>query len=182
MMRFFSLYISIFGFGLLISCSVLPDSTTILTREVIKEGVGMHDLNIALTNQLFTERKLRLDSFIQENCIPAIIENYQKRIPDSVNYKKEFPNIVMGILPVIYQKKDSLQNVLNIQQQEIIGQLNNSFGNYTEATASLQDLIDSNIRLKNAKENASNSIFKLITKDKLDVKKIEESIEKVLKK
>lgn len=46
------------------ACVSISQSTATLTQEVIKEADDMHQLNIALVNQLFEERKLVINSFI----------------------------------------------------------------------------------------------------------------------
>lgn len=46
------------------ACVSIPQSTATLTQEVIKEADDMHQLNIALVNQLFEETKLVINSFI----------------------------------------------------------------------------------------------------------------------
>ena len=138
----------------------------------------MHTLNIALINQLFEERKDRLNSFITDTYTPALVENYQKMIPDSVNYKEQLPNILKSIIPVINRKKDSLQGLLDTQQQEIITSLNTNYITYTQATTSLQNLIDATIKVTETEENAVAKIQKLTGTSNIDFKKIEQNIEK----
>ena len=72
----------------------------------------MHQLNIALVNKLFEERKLVINSFITNQYTPSLIKKYENLLPDSLNYKEALPNIIKSIIPVINRKKDSLQNVL----------------------------------------------------------------------
>ena len=173
------LLLSVFGFFL--SCASIPNSTVTLTKGVISEGDNMHKLNIALVNQLFNERRERLNSFITNKYTPAIIERYQKLLPETLDYKKELPNIVKSIIPVINRKKDSLQNLLNQQRQKIITSLNTNFISYTKATSSLQDLINSAVKLKTTEDNVMSAINNL-TGDKLDLKKVSSSIDNMLHK
>lgn len=175
-------YLSLIISSLLISCASLPPSTSTLTKEVINEANDMHTLNIALVNQLFEERKDRLNSFITDTYTPALVENYQKMIPDSVNYKEQLPNILKSIIPVINRKKDSLQGLLDTQQQEIITSLNTNYITYTQATTSLQNLIDATIKVTETEENAVAKIQKLTGTSNIDFKKIEQNIDSTLLK
>ncbi len=166
---------------LMLACATIPSSTVTLTQEVIKEADEMHQLNIVLVNQLFEERKQVINSFITNQYTPAIIANYEKLLPDSLDYKKQLPNIMKSIIPVINRKKDSLQDVLSAQQQQqqIITGLNTNYLTYCKATTSLQNLINSAVKLKTAESDALSSIQSL-TGDSVDVKKVESSIDSLL--
>jgi hypothetical protein len=172
-------FILIVSASLLLGCVSIPQSTATLTEEVIKEADGMHQLNIALINQLFEERKQVINSFITNQYTPALINKYETLLPDSLDYKKELPNIMKSIIPVINRKKDSLQNVLSVQQQQIISNLNNNYQTYSNATATLQNLINSAVKLKSAEQDALSSIQNL-TGDNIDVKKVESTIDGLL--
>ena len=172
-------YLLVSIFSLLFSCASIPNSTVTLTEGIINEGDNMHQLNISLVNQLFNERRERLNSFITEKYTPAIIESYEKLLPQTLDYKKELPNIVKSIIPIINRKKDSLQSFLNKQEQEIITSLNANFINYTKITSSLQYLINSAVRLKTNEDHVISAIDKL-TGDKLHLKKIDNAIDSVL--
>lgn len=174
-------YLLLFLLALLTSCASIPNATSTLTKDVINNGDNMHQLNVSLINKLFNERKERLNSFITNTYTPAIIEKYQKLLPTTIDYKKELPNIIKSIIPVINRKKDSLQGLLDNQKEKIISTLNTNFISYTKASASLQNLIDSAVKLKNAEKNALSSINNL-TGNKLDFKKIENSFNNLLNK
>ena len=161
------------------ACASIPSSTVTLTQEVIKEADEMHQLNITLVNQLFEERKHVINSFITNQYTPSIIKNYEKLLPDSLDYKAALPKIMESIIPVINRKKDSLQNVLSAEQERIITSLNDNYLNYTKATTSLQNLINSAVKIKTAESDAIASIQSL-TGDKLDVKKVENTIDSLL--
>lgn len=166
---------------LFLGCVSIPPSTVTLTQEVIKEADAMHQLNIVLINQLFEERKQVINSFITNEYTPTIIKKYEALLPDTLDYKEELPNIMKSIIPVINRKKDSLQNVLGAQQQQIITRLNTNYVTYNKATVSLQNLINSAVKLKKAESNALSSIESLTGKT-IDVKKIESSIDGLLNK
>lgn len=164
-----------------LGCATIPPSTVTLTQEVIKEANAMHQLNIVLVNQLFEERKQVINAFITNQYTPAIIKKYEALLPEGLDYKEELPNIMKSIIPVINRKKDSLQNVLSTQQQQIITSLNTNYETYNSATVSLQNMINSAVKLKTQESNALSSIQSL-TGGAVDVKKIESTIDNLLTK
>lgn len=164
-----------------VSCANIPKSTPILTKNIIDEGDAMHQLNIALVNQLFTERRTRLNNFITNSYTPEVIKKYQSLLPCDVDYKKQLPNIIKAIVPVINRKRDSLQDLLLKQQQQIISGLNTNFITYAKATSSLQNLMNSAAKLETAEENALSSINNL-TGNKLNFKAIESKMDSLLNK
>lgn len=164
---------------LFLGCASIPPTTVTLTQEVIKEAEEMHQLNIILVNQLFEERKQVINAFITNEYTPTIIKKYEALLPDSLDYKQELPNIMKSIIPVINRKKDSLQNALSTQQNNIITGLNTNFTSYNKATNALQHLINSAVKLKAAENDALASIQGL-TGDSVDVKKVESTIDGLL--
>ena len=170
-----------FVIAFFLSCASLPNSTVKLSKSVIDEGDAMHQLNISLVNQLFTERRARLNNFITNKYTPAIIKKYQNLLPADVDYKKELPNIIEAIIPIINRKRDSLQDLLLNQQQKIISGLNTNFISYAKATSSLQNIINSAVKVKDAEESALSAINQL-TGNKLSFKEIESKMDSLLNK
>ena len=167
--------------SILISCASLPDATATLTKDVINEGDAMHQLNISLVNELFNEKKARLNTFIINKYTPEIIKKFQKLLPQNVDYKKELPNIIEAIIPVINRKRDSLQDILSNQQQKIVTGLNANFISYSKATSSLQNLINSAVKENKAEQNALSEINQL-TGNKLNFKQVENKLDSLLNK
>jgi hypothetical protein len=177
-MKYF--YVSVFSF-LLLSCASIPSSTVTLTKEVIKEADNMHQLNVSLVNRLFDERKEKINLFIENKYTPTLLKKFEGLLPDSLNYKKELPNILNSIVPVINRKKDSLQSVLDSQRQDILNQLNSNYSDYSKATTSLQNLIDSAVKIKTTESDALSAIDQL-TGDKINIKKVENTINQSIDK
>ncbi|MDX8554591.1 hypothetical protein MK851_13285 [Tenacibaculum sp. 1B UA] len=171
-MKYF--YVSILSFFLL-SCASIPSSTVTLTKEVIKEADNMHALNVSLINRLFDERKKKINLFFENRYTPTLLKKFEGLLPDSLDYKKELPNILNSIVPIINRKKDSLQSVLDLQRQDILNQLNSNYSDYSRATTSLQYLINSAVKVKTTEKEALQAIDQL-TGNKVDIKKIENTI------
>jgi len=143
------------------SCAAIPASTTTLTQEILKESSGMHTLNISLINQLYANRKEQVNSFITNTYTPALLDNFSKNLPDSLNYKEELPNILKSIVPIINRKKDSMQSILDTEQGFLIAKLNANYNNFNTAGASLQNLIDSAVKLKTEEKSVLTSVQRL---------------------
>ncbi len=164
----------------IVSCASIPASTSTLTKEVINEASEMHQLNISLVNQLFEEREQRINSFITYQYTPALLKNYEKLLPDSLDYEKELPNILQSIIPVINKKRDSLQGILSAEQKTIIDQLNTSYASYTTSSAALQGLVDSAVKLKASESNALTALEQLTGVSSGTVSSVESKLEKLL--
>lgn len=177
-MKYF--YVSVFSF-FLFSCASIPSSTVTLTKEVIKEADNMHQLNVSLVNRLFDERKEKINLFIENKYTPTLLKKFEGLLPDSLDYKKELPNILSSIVPIINRKKDSLQSVLDSQRQDILNQLNSNYSDYSKATTSLQNLINSAVKIKTTESDALSAIDQL-TGDKINIKKVENTINQSIDK
>ncbi|MDP2541773.1 hypothetical protein CSC81_15195 [Tenacibaculum discolor] len=177
-MKYF--YVSVFSF-FLFSCASIPSSTVTLTKEVIKEADNMHQLNVSLVNRLFDERKEKINLFIENKYTPTLLKKFEGLLPDSLDYKKELPNILNSIVPIINRKKDSLQSVLDLQKQDILNQLNSNYSDYNKATTSLQNLINSVVKVKTTESDALSAIDQL-TGDRINIKKVENTINQSIDK
>lgn len=177
-MKYF--YVSVFSF-FLFSCASIPSSTVTLTKEVIKEADNMHQLNVSLVNRLFDERKEKINLFIENKYTPTLLKKFEGLLPDSLDYKKELPNILNSIVPIINRKKDSLQSVLDLQRQDILNQLNSNYSDYSKATTSLQNLINSVVKVKTTESDALSAIDQL-TGDRINIKKVENTINQSINK
>ena len=78
--------ISIFTL-VLSSCISIPKSTSTLSQDVLKEDNEMHQLNIALVNQLYAYKQKQINLFIEKEYTPELISNFEKQLPDNINYK-----------------------------------------------------------------------------------------------
>ncbi|WP_420572631.1 hypothetical protein [Kordia sp.] len=162
-------------------CASIPASTATLSQEVIAEANSMHQLNIALINKLFDERKGKVDDFINNQYIPSYVKNLQAKIPPGVDVNTELPNILKSVMPVLNRKRDSLHNLLDLQKQQMVTSLNDNFTNYQQASATLQNLISSAVKLKQTETNTLAQIQKL-TGTNINVDKIQNHLDSLLVK
>lgn len=161
------------------SCASIPASTTMLTQEILKESSGMHTLNISLINQLYANRKEQINSFITYTYTPALLDNFSKNLPDNIDYKTALPNILKSIVPIINKKKDSMQSILDTEQGQLITKLNTNYTNFNAAGLSLQNLIDSAVKLKTAEKSMMTNVQNL-TNGTVNVSKAETKLDSLL--
>lgn len=173
------LFFCTLGFCLLNSCVSIPSSTSTLSKEILKQSSGMHQLNISLINELYANRKEQVNNFITNTYTPALIDNFAKNLPDSLNYKDELPNILKSIVPIINKKKDSIQNMLDTEQNQLISQLNSNYNNFSTAGNSLQNLIDSAVKLKTEEKSVMTAVESL-TNGKVNLSKAETNLDSLL--
>jgi hypothetical protein len=55
------------------SCARIPIQSIDLVTIIHNEGERMHQLNTALTNNLFTEKRMKIDEFIRLEYTPKFI-------------------------------------------------------------------------------------------------------------
>ena len=161
------------------ACSSIPASTSTLTEEILKQADDMHTLNIALVNQLYNNRKEQVNTFITNQYTPKLLSNFESKLPDTVDYKKELPNILNSIVPIINQKKDSIQNIINTEQQQIITKLNNNYSSFKTAGNSLQNLVNSAVKLR-SQETSIVSDIQSLTNSNVNITNIESSLDSLL--
>ena len=161
------------------SCASIPASTATLSQEVIAEAGSMHQLNIALVNKLFDERKDKVNDFINNQYIPRFVTNFESKIPAGTDISKELPNILKSLMPVISRKRDSLQGLLDTQRNQMITSLNENYANYQQATSALQNLISSAVKLKQSEANTLAQIQSL-TKTNINVGEIAGHLDSLL--
>ncbi len=162
-----------------VACASIPASTVTLTEEVVSEANSMHNLNIALVNQIFDERKQKVNDFINNQYIPTFVKNFESKIPADIDVKAQLPNILKSVMPVISRKRDSLQGLLDVQRNQMINSLNESYSNYQRATTTLQNLISSAVKLKQSEANTLAQIQRL-TGTNINVSKIEGHLDSLL--
>ena len=173
---------SILTIGLCIgiaSCASIPASTATLSQQVIEEADAMHKLNLALIQQLFDERKNKVDDFINNQYIPAFTKNFQAKIPAGVDVSAELPNILKSVMPVINRKRDSLHNLLDTQKNQMVASLNTSYTSYQQASSTLQNLISSAVKLK-ASETTALAQVQNLANTNIDVNKIQHHLDSLL--
>lgn len=166
---------------ILVSCASIPKATSTLSRAVLDQSAAMHQLNIQLVEQLFTEKKTRLKHYINTVYTPKAVENYIALIPDGTDYKTALPNIVSSIIPVIERKKDSLTALLTQRENNIIRKLNANYAKFVQAGNSLQNVLDTANELNRSEQYLLTSVDSL-TGVRINTEAIRKDLDQVLTK
>lgn len=166
---------------LLSSCATIPVQTVALSDSIMVEGKRMHNINIMLTNKLFNEKRLRIDDFIKNTYTPTFINQFVKLIPSNVDIKQELPSIISSIIPKINQRRDSMQNALEVNRIKITDKLTQDYLAYIEACSSLKQLLASSIKVDNSRKQLLNQTTEL-TGSPIDFDNIEKIIDRFITK
>jgi len=114
----------IFILLLITSCAKIPTQSVDLSNALKQEANRMHQMNIALVDYVFNEKKHMVNEFIANEYAPAFVQNFIKLLPPDTDVKREMPEIIAAINPKIDDRRDSLLSVLQVQKNAIVKQLN----------------------------------------------------------
>jgi len=140
----------------------------------------MHEMNLALVEYVFNEKKHLVNEFINNEYSPAFIENFVKRLPPDTDIKRELPEIIAAINPRIDARRDSLLSVLQEQKMAINAQLNADYKVYDNAFAAMQNLLASATKLNSSRTNVYEDIKKL-SSGKIDLQGINNAVDNFIK-
>jgi hypothetical protein len=158
------------------SCSAtIPPQSVTLTDAISQEGNRMHQLNLALLNQMFKEKRESIDSFIKNEYTPKYLEEFNKRIPDSVNVKEELPGILEATIPEINSRRDMMQSALENQRVKLVTKLETDYKAYEDAALNLRNLLESAVKLDEENKKLYSQVSEL-SGNKIDLNKVENSI------
>ena len=171
--------IYLFCLIIITSCAKLPIQTITLTDAIINEGKRMHELNVSLINKMFNDKREKIDVFIKNEYTPKYLEEFIKRIPDSVDFEEEFPNMIQSIIPQINFRRDMMQNALETQRIKLVTKLNADYKVFEEASTELKKLIESGVKVNEERKMAFEQVNSL-TQNKIDLNQIETEIDKFI--
>jgi hypothetical protein len=161
------------------SCAKIPMHTVTLVDAIIEEGKRMHDLNVALVNKMFSEKRKSVDDFIRLEYTPEYLENFQAKIPADTDYEAEFPGMVGSIIPQINARRDMMQNALENQRVKLISKLNTDYREFAEASIELRRLIESGVKLEQERRETFERVSAL-TNNRIDLNQFESDIDKFI--
>lgn len=163
------------------SCAKLPVETITITDAIAKEGKRMHQLNILLVEKMFAEKRTKIDYYIIDKYTPAFIENFKANIPPGTNYEEEFVGMINSIVPKVNDKRNKMQDALEVQRIKIINKLNADYSVYESASLELKVLIESAIKVNEQRALAFNQLAN-ITKNKVDFNQLEQVLDEYVNK
>ncbi len=134
-------YLSIFT--ILLGCAKLPIQTIALSDAIIVEGERMHELNITLVNRMFSDKREIIDNFIKNEYVQKYIKDFSATIPVGTDYKKELPQMMESIIPVIISRRDIMQRTLESQRIKLLAKINADYLAFQEASTTLTSILHS---------------------------------------
>jgi hypothetical protein len=156
-------------------CATIPPQSIHLTDAISEEGKRMHQLNLALLNKMFKEKRERIDNFIKNEYTPKYLEEFNQRIPEDVNVNAELPNILAATIPEINSRRDMMQSALENQRIKLIRKLEDDFKSFEDAALKLRNLLESAVKLNDEMQKIYSQISSL-SDNKIDMNKVENSI------
>jgi len=142
--------------GGLVACTRIPLQSITLSERIQEEGARMHQLNILLIQQLFAEKKARVNDFIKNEYTPSIIHEMTNDLDEDLNAKLELPQMMAAALPIINERQYAMQLALDSAKIKIMDQLNNDFAKYNMASNEMKKLLESAVKLNEEKKQLLN--------------------------
>jgi hypothetical protein len=164
---------------LLTSCAKIPVQSIDLISNIQTEGTRMHKLNILLTDKIFNEKRKKIDDFIRLEYTPNFMDEFTKKIPQNTDLKAELPSIMASIIPKINQRRDAMQNALEVNRIKIIDKLNTDFQEYQLACDGLKKLLESAVKVDEERKKLLSQVSHL-TKNKIDFDQLDSTIDKFI--
>jgi hypothetical protein len=142
----------------------------------MKEGSRMHQLNIALINKMFAEKRHKIDDFITNVYTPQYIQNFMAAVPANVDVEEELPEILNSIIPEINSRRDQMQTALEDQRVKLVTKLDQDYVVYMNASNELWKLLESSVKVDRERKEFFDSI-KGMTNDKIDLNRVEGALD-----
>lgn len=162
------------------SCAKVPIQAVELSQALKDEGGRMHQMNLALVEYVFNEKKHLVNEFMTNEYTPELVKNVAEMLPDTIDLKTELPEIIKAINPKIDARRDSLLGVLQQQKMVIVQQLNTDYKVYDEAFAAMQNLLLSASKLNSSRTSVYDDIKKLSV-GKIDLQGINNALDSFIK-
>ncbi len=141
----------------------------------LDEVKRMHQLNLALLNNMFKEKRESIDRFIKNEYTPKYLEEFKKRIPEGANVVEELPNILQAIMPEINSRRDMMQSAVENQRVKLVTKLQDDFKAYEDAALKLGKLLESSVKRDEEKQKFLSQVREL-SNNKIDLNLVENLI------
>ncbi len=158
------------------SCARIPMQSVSLMEAVETEGARMHSINMALLHSMFREKKEMINTFIENEYTPALVENFKKQLPANADYKTDFAEMVQSLMPHINARKDSLLRALDEEQFKIMDQMQTDYAVYEHAVGELKRLLTSAAKV-DAEKKALFDTARMVSNNRVNLTEIEAALD-----
>lgn len=138
------------------SCTRIPLQSITLSEKIQEEGERMHRLNLLLVQQVFAEKKNRVNDFIQKEYTAKIVAKMTEDLDDETDPKSVLPEMMGAALPLITERQYAMQLALDSAKIKLLDQLNADFKQYQLATSEMKKLLESAVKLNESKKQLLN--------------------------
>ena len=138
------------------SCTRIPLQSITLSEKIQEEGERMHRLNLLLVQQVFAEKKNRVNDFIQKEYTVKIVAKMTEDLDDETDPKSVLPEMMAAALPLITERQYAMQLALDSAKIKLLDQLNADFKQYQLATSEMKKLLESAVKLSESKKELLN--------------------------
>lgn len=134
----------------------MPLQSITLSEKIQEEGERMHRLNLLLVQQVFAEKKNRVNDFIQKEYTAKIVAKMTEDLDDETDPKSVLPEMMAAALPLITERQYAMQLALDSAKIKLLDQLNADFKQYQLATSEIKKLLESAVKLNESKKDLLN--------------------------
>lgn len=138
------------------SCTRIPLQSITLSEKIQEEGERMHRLNLLLVQQVFAEKKNRVNDFIQKEYTAKIVAKMTEDLDDETDPKSVLPEMMGAALPLITERQYAMQLALDSAKIKLLDQLNADFKQYQLANSEMKKLLESAVKLNESKKQLLN--------------------------
>ncbi|MEN9599676.1 MAG: hypothetical protein RL596_1995 [Bacteroidota bacterium] len=163
----------------ILSCAKIPTQSVQLASTLQAQGAKMNELNIALINALFAEKKMQVNTFLEKEYTPTVIDKFFKKLPNQTFTKAETTSIVEALLPEINKQRDDMLQSLEQNRIKLITKLNNEYLYFVTGSDALKNLLLSATKLDDANKTIGGSINK-VSGSKINIADISKALDRLL--
>lgn len=161
------------------ACVKIPSQSVDLINSIHNEGKRMHELNIALVNHMFKEKREKIDYFVQQRYISEFTQDVVKLIPVDANIEDELPGILSEGISLVTGKRNLMQSTLEEQRIKLITKLEKDALIFEETCRELKYLLRSAIKVEKEKQNIYTRIAEVSSR-KIDLNEVERLLDKFI--
>lgn len=172
--------VMVFGFY---SCAKMPIESVQLMDAITSEGERMHKMNIALLNNLLSEKKMAVKSHVKVFEAKQIAE-ITKTIKDQgidMNNPEELSGFFTELKSYINNYEDSLTQTLQVAHDMYAEKLNSDYVHYNQACVSVKNLLNSAVKVNKARQSMLQQLVN-ISGQKADVQQLENLMDEYILK
>lgn len=163
------------------SCATIPKESIQVADVIQKEGKQMHELNVRLINEIFTEKNRKIDLFIEKEYTPEYLNTFFESVPEDTDLRAELPEMLEVIIPNINKRSNEMKAALEETRLNIITSLQEDYLLYNQAAIELKNLLESAIKVDKSRKEALSKISQ-VTNNKIDIDKISTALDDFINK